>query len=46
MNVLKKFGLDSSGLKPGLLVAGWSWLTMHFILSVLLCSSVWNNIHP
>jgi hypothetical protein len=24
-------------------LAGWSWLTMHFIWSVLLCSSVWNT---
>jgi hypothetical protein len=24
-------------------LAGWSWLTMHFIASVLLCSGVWST---
>jgi hypothetical protein len=27
-------------------LADWSWLTMHFIWSVLLCSSVWSSTEP
>jgi hypothetical protein len=27
-------------------VAGWRWLTMHFILSFLLCYSVWSTTEP